>query len=179
MPDELKPNTGCWIKRLKLSASVNHPSSIQIAKNNQPLTQVLNDAIKRNNPPHVFRDGMDRNRPVEFGNQRTRMNKGEWTMSTASERRRFPRRTALFAAKYTIESRTYRDSVKNVSAGGIYIGTWRTIKPGQRISLRFPVFAFDRSPSIMGTVVRAQDKGFAVMFDRPIEKQMAWNDVHQ
>jgi hypothetical protein len=31
----------------------------------------------------------------------------------------------------------------------------------------------------MGTVVRAQDKGFAVMFDRPIEKQMAWSDAHQ
>jgi hypothetical protein len=62
---------------VKLSASVNHPSSIQIAKNNQPLTQVLNDAIKWNIPPYVFLDDMDRNRPVELGNQRTRMNKGE------------------------------------------------------------------------------------------------------
>jgi hypothetical protein len=86
-----------------------------------------------------------------------------------NNRRRYPRHTVLYSAKYTVKSGTYRDSVRNVSAEGIYIGTWRTIKNGQRISLRFPVFAFDRRPIVMGTVVRSQDRGFAVMFDNPIE----------
>ena len=41
-------------------------SSIQIAKDNQPLTQVLNDAIKWIILPNVFRDGMDCNRPLSY-----------------------------------------------------------------------------------------------------------------
>lgn len=97
-------------------------------------------------------------------------------MNTNPDRRRYPRRAALFNAKYTLESGTYRDSVGNVSAGGIYINTRRSINPGQRISLRFPVFAFDRRPSILGTIVRAQDEGFAVMFDTPIERSINPDD---
>jgi hypothetical protein len=90
-------------------------------------------------------------------------------MNIKSEKRRHPRRPALFNAKYTVDSETYRDPIGNVSAGGIYIDTWRAIQHGQRISLRFPIVAFDRKPSVKGTVVRSQDKGFAVVFDHPIE----------
>lgn len=60
--------------------------------------------------------------------------------------------------------------VRNVSAGGIYIDARRSIHDGQKISLRFPVMAFDRKPSITGTVVRSHQRGFAVKFDRPIEQ---------
>ena len=93
-------------------------------------------------------------------------------MNTTANRRRYPRRTALFSAKYTITSGTYRDMVRNVSAGGIFIATRRTINDGQRIGLRFPVFAFDQRPRVMGTVVRSQDKGFAVVFDHPIGERI-------
>jgi len=94
------------------------------------------------------------------------------TPETQSERRQYPRHTALYHAKYTIKSGTYRDLISNVSADGIYINTWRTIKHGQRISLRFPVMAFDRRPEVVGSVVRSQDRGFAVMFDNPIEEMV-------
>jgi hypothetical protein len=89
-------------------------------------------------------------------------------MNSKTDRRRFPRQPALYSAKYTIESGTYKDSVGDLSAGGIYICTRRTIEKGRRISLRFPVFAFDRRPSVDGIVVRSQDDGFAVKFDNPI-----------
>jgi len=82
------------------------------------------------------------------------------------------RHPALFGAKYTVASGTYRDSVSDVSAGGIYIATRRTIEQGQKISLRFPVLAFDRRPNVKGTVVRSQGKGFAVRFDHPIEESV-------
>lgn len=62
--------------------------------------------------------------------------------------------------------------VRNVSAGGIYVISRRTIKDGQRISLRFPVLAFDIKPSVTGTVIRSQYKGFAVMFDNPAEEKI-------
>ena len=96
-------------------------------------------------------------------------------MKTIANRRRHPRHTALFSAKYTIKSGTYRDLVRNVSAGGIYIVTRRTIKDGQRISLRFPVLAFDNKPSVTGTVIRSQTRGFAVMFDNPVEEKICQN----
>ncbi len=93
-------------------------------------------------------------------------------MNVGSEKREYPRHTALFSAKYTVKSGTFRDLIGNVSAGGIYIYTRREIKQGQRISLRFPIIAFDQRPSVGGTVVRSLDRGFAVMFDHPIEGRL-------
>lgn len=93
-------------------------------------------------------------------------------MNTKQNRRRYPRRPTRFSVKYTVKSGTYRDLASNVSAGGVYITTRKTIPPGQRISLQFPVFAFDKRPSVLGTVVWSQEKGFAVMFDEPIERRI-------
>jgi hypothetical protein len=93
-------------------------------------------------------------------------------MNPTSDQRRYPRQPALFSAKYTVGSGTYRDLVSNVSPGGIYIHTRRKIEQGQRISLRFPIFAFDKRPGVEGIVVRSQDSGFAVMFDNPLENRM-------
>jgi len=89
-------------------------------------------------------------------------------MDPRSEKRQYPRRQALYEAKYTIASGTYRDMIGNLSAGGIYIHSHRAIEDGQRISLRFPIVAFDRKPTVTGTVVRSQNRGFAVIFDSPV-----------
>ncbi len=93
-------------------------------------------------------------------------------MNTGSERRRYPRHAAAFTVKYTVNSVTYRDLVRDVSSGGIYIGNWRAIKDGQRISLHFPVSALDQKSSVTGTVMRSQDRGFAVIFDNPINEKI-------
>lgn len=95
-----------------------------------------------------------------------------FAMKTRSDRRRYPRNAAAFAVKYTVNTVTYRDLVRNVSAGGIYIGNWRAIRDGQRISLQFLVSDLENKPVIMGTVMRSQDKGFAVIFDNPIEEKI-------
>jgi hypothetical protein len=97
-------------------------------------------------------------------------------MNTMQNRRRYPRRPARFSVKYTVKSGTYRDLVSNVSSGGVYITTRKTISPEQSVSLQFPVFAFDRRPSVMGKIVRSQDQGFAVMFDKPIERRLCPDD---
>jgi len=93
-------------------------------------------------------------------------------MNSKSEKRKYPRHPALYTAKYTIRSGTYRDLIANVSAGGIYIHSHRDVERGQRISLQFPIIAFDKRPNVMGTVVRSQGRGFAVMFDDPIEERI-------
>lgn len=96
-------------------------------------------------------------------------------MNPKAEKRQYPRHPALYTAKYTIKTGTYRDLIANVSAGGIYIHSHRDVERGQRISLRFPIVAFDRRPNVMGTVVRSHDRGFAVMFDDPIEERISEN----
>ena len=65
-------------------------------------------------------------------------------MEKMTERRRFVRHPVLYSAKYSVTSGTYRDEASNVSAGGIFTSSHRAIDPGQRIRLRFPVFAFDK-----------------------------------
>lgn len=92
-------------------------------------------------------------------------------MQTETDHRQYPRIPVLFNAKYTIRSETFRDSVGNLSAGGIYINSRQPVTPGQRIDLRFPILAFDRRPGVAGMVVRRDDNGFAVAFDHPIEER--------
>ncbi len=91
-------------------------------------------------------------------------------MRTTPDQRRFPRRAAFIIAKYTVEEGTFRDIIKNIGATGVYIGTWRRIRQGQPIILEFPVFEFEQVMQVAGTVVRSDvNKGFSVLFDRPIE----------
>lgn len=93
-------------------------------------------------------------------------------MAIVIDKRTHPRHAALYDAKYTIKSETYRDPISNLSAGGIYIRSKKPIKPDQPISLRFPIFAFDRRPIVQGKVVRCELNGFAVRFDCPIQERM-------
>ena len=96
-------------------------------------------------------------------------------MEPQSEKRQYPRRQALYPAKYTIASGTYRDPIANISEGGIAIHTHRSVDDGERIRLRFPITAFDRKPSVMGTVVRSHNRGFAVVFDNPVKESLTSN----
>jgi hypothetical protein len=102
----------------------------------------------------------------------------EMKMEPIVNRRKYPRHLALFSAKYIVKTGTFRDLIGNVSAGGIYIHTRRAIEDGQRITLRFPIIAFDQRPSVLGTVVRSQDQGFAVMFDKPIEERIPKDELY-
>jgi hypothetical protein len=102
--------------------------------------------------------------------------KGKPKMRTSYNRRQHRRRPARFSVKYTIQSGTYRDLVGNVSAGGVFVMTRREILTEQKISLQFPVFAFDNRPSVLGTVVRSNSEGFAVMFNKPFMNRLCPDD---
>ena len=94
------------------------------------------------------------------------------------EKRRYPRRVARFSAKYTVPSGTYRDLVGNVGAGGVFILSRQTVLPGQRISIQFPIFALHSKPSVIGTVLRCQKHGFAVIFQRPVHGRICPADFY-
>lgn len=59
--------------------------------------------------------------------------------------------------------------IKNIGAGGLFIRTSRKVAEGQSIVLEFPLFRFDNTIKVSGTVVRADSDGFAVVFDKLLD----------
>ena len=90
-------------------------------------------------------------------------------MDNVAHRRQYPRYSTVFSTKYRVREGTFRDLIRDIGAGGVFVRTRRTIKQGRSINLQLPIFAFEKRLSIMGTVVRCDSKGFAVMFDEPVE----------
>jgi hypothetical protein len=93
-------------------------------------------------------------------------------MNTAINRRRHPRHTALFSAKYTAKEGPFRDLIKDIGAGGVFVRTRRQVIQGRAINLQIPILVFGKRLSLMGTVVRCDATGFAVRFDQPIDQKM-------
>ena len=91
-------------------------------------------------------------------------------MNPPINRRRYNRRTSYIVAEYTVKEGTFRDVIKNISAGGIFVWTERNIAVDQSIRLRFPLFHFEETIEVSGTIVRKDIKGFSVAFDAPIDR---------
>jgi len=90
-------------------------------------------------------------------------------MSSKPNRPQHSRRTSYIIAEYTVKEGTYRDVIKNIGTGGLYIRTSRKIAEGQSIVLNFPLLRFDSTVQVSGKVVRTDPGGFAVTFDEPID----------
>lgn len=90
-------------------------------------------------------------------------------MSFKPNRHQHSRRTSYIIAKYTVKEGTYRDVIKNIGAGGLFVRTSRKIAAGQSIIIEFPLFRFDNTVEVSGKVVRTGSGGFAVAFDKLIE----------
>ena len=90
-------------------------------------------------------------------------------MNPDPNQRQYPRRTAFIIAEYTLKEGTYRDLIKNISADGLFVRTWRKFVAEEPIVLKFPLFQFDNTIQVFGKVVRNDHDGFAVTFDEPIE----------
>jgi hypothetical protein len=90
-------------------------------------------------------------------------------MSPQPNRHPHSRRTAYIIAKYTVKEGTFRDVIKNIGAGGLFVRTSRKIAHGQSIILEFPLFQFDNTVEVSGKVVRTDFDGFAVAFDALLE----------
>jgi len=85
------------------------------------------------------------------------------------ERRQYPRQTTFINAEYTVLEGTFRDTIKNIGAGGLFIKTDRAIAVGQPITVGFPLYNFDNVIQSVGRVVRIDLDGIAVTFNEAIE----------
>jgi len=89
-------------------------------------------------------------------------------MNPRPNSRQYPRRTAYIIAEYTVLEGSFRDIIKNIGAGGLFIRTDRNIAVGQPILTKFPLFNFDTTLQVSGRVVRRDLDGFAVTFTKPV-----------
>jgi hypothetical protein len=90
-------------------------------------------------------------------------------MKYTPKRNTFPRRTSYIIAAYTVKEGQFRDIIKNIGAGGLFVRTSRKVAVEQPITLKFPLFNFDQNIQVTGTVSRITHLGFAVGFDEPID----------
>jgi Tfp pilus assembly protein PilZ len=90
-------------------------------------------------------------------------------MKTKNEQRQYSRRTAYIIAEYTVLEGKFRDIIKNIGAGGLFIKTYRKVAVGQPVWIEFPLFNLDQTIEATGRVVRRDPDGIAVTFNEPIE----------
>jgi Tfp pilus assembly protein PilZ len=89
-------------------------------------------------------------------------------MNPIPDNRQYSRRTAYIIAEYSVLEGDFRDKIKNIGAGGLFIRTDRKIAVGQPIITKFPLFNFDKTIQVKGRVVRRDPDGFAVTFTKPV-----------
>ena len=89
-------------------------------------------------------------------------------MNPTPNRHEYPRRTSYIITEYTVREGSFRDVIKNIGAGGLFVRTSRRIATGQPIAMEFPLFQFDNMVRITGKVIRRDPDGFAVAFDEPL-----------
>jgi Tfp pilus assembly protein PilZ len=90
-------------------------------------------------------------------------------MKYTPKRNTIHRRTSYIIAEYTVKEGRFRDIIKNIGAGGLFVRTSRKVAVGQPITLQFPLFNFDHTIQVKGTVSRIAHLGFAVTFDEAID----------
>ena len=98
-------------------------------------------------------------------------------MAAMPDRQKHLRRSSYIIAKYTVREGKFRDVMKNICAGGLFIRTSRKIKTGQPILLEFPLFQFENIVRVSGQVIRRDHGGFAVAFDEPLEALIGLDGV--
>ncbi len=96
-------------------------------------------------------------------------------MNPKPNREPHSRRTSYIIAKYSVKEGTFRDVIKNIGAGGLFVRTSRKIAEGQSITLEFPLFQFNNTVEVSGKVVRTGSNGFAVAFDELLEVLISKN----
>lgn len=84
-----------------------------------------------------------------------------------TERRKHPRRSWVGPVDYATEDRAFKDFLKNISAGGMFIETRTPFSIGQQITLTFSPSDRDKPIKITGEIVWTGSLGIGVKFKMP------------
>jgi len=80
------------------------------------------------------------------------------------EKRKHERKPFFMVVDYSTEERVYKDWIKNISSGGVFIETHMPFSVGQEVSLTFPLSNYQKYIKIIGEVVRIDIQGIGVRF---------------
>lgn len=83
----------------------------------------------------------------------------------AKEQRRHQRMPLYTSVDYALENRVYRDFIKNISKGGVFIQSSRELPVGQKIVMIFSIPGYEKHVKLRGHIVRADDTGIGVKFE--------------
>ena len=78
----------------------------------------------------------------------------------AHERKPFPA-----TVDYSNGSGSYREFIKDISSGGVYIETRRPHSVGERISMTFLLPEYEKRVKIQGVIARVDEQGIGVRFE--------------
>ncbi len=78
--------------------------------------------------------------------------------------RKFPRRGLNTAVDYAVDKNVRRDLIRNISGGGVFIGTRSPLPVGTNISLAFKLSDSEDPVGFKGEVVRNDPDGMGVQF---------------
>jgi hypothetical protein len=81
-----------------------------------------------------------------------------------TKRRKHPRKSWVAPVDYTVEDRAFKDFIKNISAGGVFIETRTPFSVGQEISMSFSFTTFDDPIKTKGKIFWANILGIGVKF---------------
>jgi Tfp pilus assembly protein PilZ len=78
--------------------------------------------------------------------------------------RKHEREPFFMVVDYSTEDRIYKDYIKDISAGGIFIETRMPFSVGQELSLPFPLPNYQKYIKITGELIRITPQGIGVKF---------------
>lgn len=85
--------------------------------------------------------------------------------------RKHHRKPFFTAVDYATQDSLYKDFIKDISSGGVFINTSMPFSIGQEISLTFPTPNQQAHIKITGEIVRVNDEGIGVKFKIATEDQ--------
>ena len=91
--------------------------------------------------------------------------------TTANEKRRYPRKEILLPVDYASYDKCFRDFIRDISEGGVFIETKQPLVPGQKIAMTFMTTDNQHHFKINGKIVRDTRDGIGVKFDKIISGQ--------
>jgi len=80
------------------------------------------------------------------------------------DKRKHTRKHFFMVVDYSAEDRVYKDYIKDISAGGVFIETRTPFSIGQELSLSFPLPNYQKYIKTTGEVVRISPHGIGVKF---------------
>ena len=80
------------------------------------------------------------------------------------KQREHERKSFLTTLDYSTESGSYRDFIKDISVGGLFIETGTSFSVGEEISMTLLLPEYEKKIKIQGEIVRIEEQGIGVKF---------------